>query len=551
MMDKQHTFRKLERALRRRERALLGTISEYVDAQPDAEEREWCESELRRAIQAIVQSAIDRARRLAEVEGAPQPGPGEVVLTTLVSREKICLPAREISIPAASDDSAAGVVSCCVLHGNTLYVVRESLGEIQALVDAALAALGEAEPTVTLHSEGRPYKYRSISSIEEGPDGSQIVGEWWDKGRWVDTGMGHGIDESPAEVTRRARKVWPDFSCPGCVEPVVVLHTGIGSECRWVAISCLIDPEREPEGGYEKGGTIVIGTDTSRCGEVLHVAMEAADIRAACAAAGVPCVAEEAEEPPAVVFPRCSDGASVCFTAIEEMYRGCSKCHEVHGKGKDGEAVMHYIPMSKAAIRAACAEAGVPCVAAEPEAPTVTLHPAPGFGWIPTEFRFTEITTLLRRSYGSYVEGIIEGKARSIEIYEWPDSIRRWCAKAHVPCPPEEPTDEDEDDRCCRDCSYYGPCDMADWRCRLEPSKPAKIVLHYCDGSPLRMLVDNMGDYYHSNDWHATLIERARLPHVGMWHVRESVAAIDRLIAAAKAKSGAVGYGDCAAREEE
>lgn len=43
------------------------------------------------------------------------------------------------------------------------------------------------------------------------------------------------------------------------------------------------------------------------------------------------------------------------------------------------------------------------------------------------------------------------------------------------PISPDLRAKENEDSRNCRDCSYYGPCDMADWRCRLE-AKAAEVT---------------------------------------------------------------------------
>jgi len=269
-MDKQAQLAKFEKAIRRRERRLLDMIGE---------KRDWLASrrELRIAAKTLAQSAIDRARRIVETdkrgplcpacgssavsstcgdsefedwicedcgiyfgveagaleglveqwaagedqaEPAPQPGPGEVVLTLVPSGQKRCFSAEHIGLVLIVDKGRVRVE-----EGEYCYEVSESPGEIQARVDAALDALAEDEPTVTLHSRigrGATVEFVSITRIShrEGCGGPFVEGQGID-GYIYGPNDSYAVSESAAEVTRLAREAWgADWSCEGAVPQV-------------------------------------------------------------------------------------------------------------------------------------------------------------------------------------------------------------------------------------------------------------------------------------------------------------------------------------------
>ena len=234
--------------------------------------------------------------------------------------------------------------------------------------EGAVPRLGK---TVTLHIDGDSYEYKEITEIVPPSEGA---GPWvrglWSRGGGVWNRTCDAVDESVAEITRLARAAWgDDWSCPGCDKPVVVL-TPVYEKCtyRFSEITA-IDPA--------EGDAYVTGerADDGVWVVKLRVDKTAADVRAACAAAGVPC---PPEEKPVVALPYGGE-TPVLFSEVTHILT-CAKAGaswsdrcKVWGTWQDFDGEWQtttpadnrngaaIIELPRPSIRAACAKARVPC----------------------------------------------------------------------------------------------------------------------------------------------------------------------------------------------
>jgi len=146
------------------------------------------------------------------------------------------------------------------------------------------------EPTVTLHSifGGNERVFGTITKIAEGTsgiDGSlarDVEGDCHYEG-WASAMDLAVVTESAAEITRLARKVWPDFSCPGAEPPVVVLQSQVQGVWPYVEVIAL-----RPIGT----GCVVTGIDDDGANARITTVLGMAGVIALCAEKGVPCCAK-------------------------------------------------------------------------------------------------------------------------------------------------------------------------------------------------------------------------------------------------------------------
>jgi len=154
-------------------------------------------------------------------------------------------------------------------------------------------AVPRLEPTVTLHgASGQGYEYRSIENID-GNVTPDIIGSWrYPGGAWNDRSGPQPVTESAAEVTRLARDpdaFGPTWDCEGAEPPVVVLRRDMDS---WTFSKIT---HLSPDGR----GCAVVGNRPSCENREGRMRTDCAceEVRADCAAAGVPCPEEEPEKP--------------------------------------------------------------------------------------------------------------------------------------------------------------------------------------------------------------------------------------------------------------
>ena len=260
------------------------------------------------ALDTVLAEAADAEREARKAEPEPQPGPGEIVLTSRITHKPIILPAKGLHFGACFFGSA-------VQHGLGQYLVNESPGQIQALVDAALDALAEgATPrlanTVVLQTHSGMIEWVRIDRMEscdaqypafvKGAH-TRVHGRYRrecdeDERETSDSFAGLGMLCFPdvAEVTAAARALWPTFSCPGCVDPFVMLSycpPGLSEppfQKHFRAIDRLYDAHNSAQ-----AEVWVDGINTNGCKDSMRVKGTEAEVRAAAAKAGVPCVAKE------------------------------------------------------------------------------------------------------------------------------------------------------------------------------------------------------------------------------------------------------------------
>jgi hypothetical protein len=166
------------------------------------------------------------------------------------------------------------------------------LNEWADRTEAELAAPPADEPpTVTLHSYGVGLlTYVSITRIEEetniGVCRVQGMRRCADGVR-DERDYSRAVIVSAAEVTAKARAAWgAEWSCPGAEPSVVVLTLGWSRQQVRLSAITKLGPALGNDGSY------VLGEDDD--GNLFHdwVNEYVADIRAACALAGVPCCEE-------------------------------------------------------------------------------------------------------------------------------------------------------------------------------------------------------------------------------------------------------------------
>jgi len=180
--------------------------------------------------------------------------------------------------------------------GGASHTVAESAARITAAARAVWpdfdcpGAEPRLRPTVTLHgvNNGMPYDFASIERLDKWTGCTRV------EGREVDGAYSYRlVSETRGEITAAARKVWgSDCSFPGADPPVVVLKQFWGSGS--VALD-RIDYLGEPGESHVQGlircrGHRVGSQASYHLGTQLRGPLS--DIRAAAAAAGVPCPPE-------------------------------------------------------------------------------------------------------------------------------------------------------------------------------------------------------------------------------------------------------------------
>ena len=172
--------------------------------------------------------------------------------------------------------------------------------------------------TVTLHTANPPHRtefhYDSITSIYPRDYGASV------RGHCYGSSYCHAVAESPADVTRIARDVWPDFSCPGAEPPVVALHWVYSAHSRdGVALSFnrIVAISEDGLQTNVKGFIQGIG---AWCGDVQETELK---IRIGCAKTGVPCC--EAKKPEKKLWSG--------VAAVEEFARVCAQFHPYYRSG--------------------------------------------------------------------------------------------------------------------------------------------------------------------------------------------------------------------------
>ena len=179
---------------------------------------------------------------------------------------------------------------------NSICVIAGDPAEVTAAARAVWpdfdcpGAEPRLRPTVTLHgvNNGMPYDFASIEPLDKWTGCTRV------EGREVDGAYSYRlVSETRGEITAAARKVWgSDCSFPGADPPVVVLKQFWGSGS--VALD-RIDYLGEPGESHVQGlircrGHRVGSQASYHLGTQLRGPLS--DIRAAAAAAGVPCPPE-------------------------------------------------------------------------------------------------------------------------------------------------------------------------------------------------------------------------------------------------------------------
>lgn len=207
--------------------------------------------------------------------------------------------ARILDVSFEAGDVGNGVGYNVYSNVSTEVELSDAASALRLIADA----LAEAEPTVTLHgTTGAIYEFAMITRIDRRGDGlTEVTGPCRRCHPQIDAAHSHAhsdgmVTESPAAITAAARAVWgATWSCPGCVEPVVVLPDTFGT-ARWRKITRI---HREPYGIFLYGEWQHSATDEWMDAEPngLMCDLTEAQIRAACAKAGVPCPPEEPPNP--------------------------------------------------------------------------------------------------------------------------------------------------------------------------------------------------------------------------------------------------------------
>jgi len=137
------------------------------------------------------------------------------------------------------------------------------------------------QPTVTLHgvNNGIPYDFVSIERLDKWSGCTRV------EGCEADGTCGYRlVTELIADITALARKVWPDWSCPGAEPPVVVIDASSSKRRAFREIDLM---------RLDDDGLWVCGHTTDGCYSGISTDATEADVRAACAAAGVSYPPEE------------------------------------------------------------------------------------------------------------------------------------------------------------------------------------------------------------------------------------------------------------------
>jgi len=180
------------------------------------------------------------------------------------------------------------------------------------------------------------------------------------------------VTESPTEITRLARAAWgADWSCPGAEPPCIPLKDTEGRPLYVAKVTRLV-----PLGNQH---CTISGLDPLGFFADRGILRSATDIRAACAKAGVPCVAEESK--PAMVTLFDVHGNAVSYTEIFSLRRGldeeCAVTSWVRGRTLEGmvDRTPREIELSPSGIIEVCLSASVPCPPEDPpKPPSIVLH---------------------------------------------------------------------------------------------------------------------------------------------------------------------------------